>query len=212
MATMTLRGIARSVALVGTLTLATAAHAQEFFFNRAQFVAALATTQTNDLNALANGSTVIPFGALGTGTLTGATVSGGLITKPGAPFSLTINFSQLIRGFGADYANLAAATSVGGEVTLFNGATQVGSITFGSTPSPSTFFGFIPSGGAFNRAVVTDAGSIRVGNASVATTFVSIDNPVIGVQATVPEPATIALMATGLLAVGGVARRRARTS
>lgn len=212
MTTNTLRAVVRSVAAIGTLTLAVTAQAQEFFFNRAQFIAALSTTQANDLNSLANGSTVIPFGTLGTGTLTNGTVSGGLITKPGTPFTLTINFSQFIRGFGADFLNATTAGSVGGTINVFNGATQVGGTSFGSNPTTTTFFGIIPNGGVFNRVVITDAGFTSINNVLLPTTFVSIDNPVVGVQATVPEPATVALTATGLLAIGGLARRRMRTS
>ena len=66
-----------------------------------------------------------------------------------------------------------------------------------------------PAGGVANGTVnyfTLDTRSVPAGGASTLSSFFQIESSVTGV----PEPATIALMATGLLGVAGIAARRRR--
>jgi hypothetical protein len=206
--------LSRSLHAIGAaavLSVATAqANAQTAaYFERPAFTAALATVQINDLNALVNGSTSISFGTLGTGTLTGATVSGGAINNTGTPFTFSITFSQLVNGFGAEFNNAQGGRAA--TFSLFNGATLVGMTgLYGGTG----FLGTILTGGAFNRISISEVPIPGNG----ASLFSSLDNVTVGVVAptlpptTVPEPASFVLMGAGLAVVGMVARRRSNKS
>jgi hypothetical protein len=214
------RTIVRTSFVAGAFAFASVASGQssdlpygqgQGFFDRPSFIAALGTTQMNDLNSLPNGSTVISFGSLGTGTLSGATVQNGRITNPNPrspgdftlpanPFTFSITFSQLLNGFGADYSGFPLTS-----YRYFNGTTRVaGAGLYGGSTG---FLGSVEV--PFNRVEISE---IPFGG-SGPTIITSLDNLTVGVTAsTVPEPATVGLFATGLLAVGGLARRRRRNA
>lgn len=113
---------------------------------------------------------------------------------------LTLQFPTLWTAFGYNFAILSLAIDPSATtITLFNGATNLGSMSFGGAPDPVFTGGFagIQSVTAFDRAEVTFGGDAFV-----------MDN-VVGLEAeTVPEPATMTLLATGL--AGMVAARRKR--
>jgi hypothetical protein len=192
--------------LAATLTLSSSAGAlPASYFSVPAFVAGFGSTASNSLNALGPGSTLIPFGVLGTGALTGAFLFPPILPNPGSAFSIT--FSQLINGFGADFsADGTSNPSAPLEVRLqfFNGATPVGGSEFGNFGT--TFLGARPCCGAFDRVEISVGTQYSGG-------FVFMDNPIIGVDAAAvvtPEPATLALVASGLALVGAAARRRQR--
>ena len=197
----------RRAALAGLVTafaLASSAGAQPASFtNRAAFVAAFGATASNNLNALGPGSTIIPFGALPTGTLNGAFVLPPILPNPLSAF--TIVFSQPINGFGADFTSGDPSTALGVKLSFFNGATPVGGSEFGNFGT--TFLGARPCCGAFDRVVIENSTLYAGGYQFLDNLTVGVGRP--GVSA-VPEPATLALVASGLALVGGAARRRRR--
>jgi hypothetical protein len=96
--------------------------------------------------------------------------------------------------FGFGYAVIALQTVPNAvTVTLFNGATNLGSLGYTGVPDP--FF----SGGFAGIADATPFDRVTLSFSSVARAY-DIDN--IRSVSVVPEPATLTLLATGLLALG----------
>lgn len=117
---------------------------------------------------------------------------------------LTLNLGGLAYGFGYGYALLntvpvANATTI----TLFNGVTNVGTLSFNGVVDPIFTGGFagVFSTVAFDRVQLTFN--------SVAAPAFALDNIRISTNP-VPEPATILLLSSGLVAVGENLRRRRR--
>ena len=194
--------------VAGALITATAASSQtSFYSSRATFNAALSTLASNDLNVLANGSTVISFGSLGLGTLSGASVTAGQIDNPnnGGAFTYTVTFSQLLNGFGADFTSPASFASARANINAFNGTTFLGSIAFGNFAGSNPSFLGITTVDSFNKIVVSENSSFGL------QLFQSVDNLTVGAISPVPEPATISLFLTGLLIVGALVGRHSRT-
>ena len=186
---------ARLGAVLATLEGASVAGAQTQFFGpgsspRSALVADLTTTELNNLN-LANGTTSLSFGTLGTATISGADIQTNQIEAAGGSPAFTITFSDLLNGFGADFSQAQGTVTL----TFFNGATNVGSVS-----------GVFPNAGVqFLGATDLTFNSVRV-SASTTGTF-RTDNLVVGVSA-VPEPGTIALLGIGLAGTALVGRRR----
>jgi hypothetical protein len=114
--------------------------------------------------------------------------------------TLTILLPSLVDTFGYGYAILASTpVAAATTISLFNGATPVGSLSFAGSPDPAFTGGFagIQSTLPFNRVEATF-------NAVAAPAF-AMDNIRTARLVTVPEPATILLLGIG---VGALARRR----
>lgn len=116
--------------------------------------------------------------------------------------SVTVLLPSLSSAFGYGFALLStnvnpAATTV----TLFNGVTNVGSLSYAGAPDPTFTGGFagIQSTLAFDRAVITFD--------SVNTPAFAFNN-IRTMPADVPEPATLLLVGAAMSA--GLTRRRRR--
>ena len=208
MLTKMLDSIVQLGLVAGALIVATAASAQtSFYSSRATFNAALSTSASNDLNVLANGSTVISFGSLGDGTLSGASVTAGQINNPntGGAFTFTITFPQLLNGFGADFTSPGSFASARANINAFNGATFLGAIAFGNLAGSNPSFLGITTVGSFNRIVLSENSSFGL------QLFQNVDNLTVGAISPVPQPSTISLFLTGLLVVGALSGRRSRS-
>ena len=100
-------------------------------------------------------------------------------------------FEQLIDTFGYGFAILSMGIVPNATtISLFNGATPVGSLSYGGAPDPVFAGGFagIQSTLLFNRAQLTF-------NSAVAPAF-AVDN--IRTVQSVPEPGTLLLLGVGI--------------
>jgi hypothetical protein len=120
--------------------------------------------------------------------------------------TLSLQFASSIDRFGFGYALLGAGTIANGvTISLFDGATLVGSETYTATPDPQFPGGFagVESTLSFNRAdLVFDSAS------SGAFALDNVRTQVAPVPVPVPEPATLLLLGSGLAGVAVRARRR----
>ena len=129
-----------------------------------------------------------------------------IVSNAGANNSgvLTMTFPSLVDLFGYGFALQGTGTIPNGTtLSLFDGATPVGSLSFNAMPDPVVPGGFagIRSTLAFNRVEVTFN--------SVSAAAFALDNIRRGpTVAAVPEPTTFVLLGTGVL--GTMIRARAR--
>ena len=125
------------------------------------------------------------------------------IGNPLGIFTLTLPGVFDMFGFG--YALLTVGTVTNATtITAFNGATNLGSVSFPGSNDPQFTGGFagIQSGTPFNRVQFMFAG--------VAPAF-AFDNVRANAAAnlsTIPEPSTNLLIGAGLVAIAGITRRR----
>jgi PEP-CTERM motif len=113
--------------------------------------------------------------------------------NPTGILTLTFPTSESMFGYGYAVLNpVAGPVANATTITLFDGATNVGSLSYNAVPDPGFAGGFagISSTIPFNRAQLTFN--------SVAATAFALDNvrttPVVGA----PEPSTVVLLGTGL--------------
>ena len=145
--------------------------------------------------------------AIGIGPNTTANINPpAVVSNPGANNSgmLTMTLPSLVDLFGYGYALQGTGTILNGTViSLFDGATPVGSLSYTATPDPTSPGGFagIQSTVPFNRVEATFN--------SVAAASFALDNIRRGpAVAAVPEPTLVALLGTGVLSM--MIRVRAR--
>jgi hypothetical protein len=204
------------------LVTASSAHASLFVVPEAALSAPALNASTIvhfdeiGLNSAINGQTIKGFGFLennpGATTSNGGPLNTNHITIPEAlsggafnpaTYVLSITMPAVQTSFGFGFAILdGVPTSNALTITLFNGATNLGSLTYGGTPDPQFDGGFAGIGSTIG---FTEA---RISFGPTAIQY-AIDNVAAGNAAppAVPEPGT-ALAGVALLGLCGMRRRR----
>jgi hypothetical protein len=202
-----MRWAAACVVVTGAV-LATNAQASPIVVPLAAFGAPAVTFSEVPLGTPLNGLTINGFSF--TETVVNTTVANGgpgdtnSITQPAALGAgnpqgevITVNLPSLMSDFGFGYAILAGGVVPNAvTVTLFNGATNLGSLSYTASPDPNFPGGFAGIGNAtpFDRVTF-----------SFTSTAAAYDFDNIRAITAVPEPATLTLVGAGVLAL---ARRR----
>lgn len=218
---------ARSLAVLSACALLCAgarpAAAQTTYTSRSAFLSAFRHTGQNDLDGVAipddpGTLSVVPGLTFGITTATlrdpspdpdfpdrtlGPSDQGSppnsWIVNSGGPTRL--DFTAGISGFGANFFDFASR----GPVTFrfFQDGFELGTVVFPLVPAGPGYAGFygIDFGTTFNRLDIEPTGP----------EYYEMDDLAVGLGSTVPEPATVALVAGGV-AVLAVARRRRRES
>lgn len=121
--------------------------------------------------------------------------------------TLMLTLSGLANAIGYGFAvDTGAVLANATTITLFNGSTNVGSLSFGASPNPTFAGGFagISSTLPFNIVDINF-------NAAQAPAF-AVDNIVVGAGAPpIPEPETLVLVASGIAGLVA-ARRKSRSA
>jgi hypothetical protein len=150
--------------------------------------------------SLGNGHVIIDGGPGPTNNISPPNIVS--IGNPTGSLSILLPFAATMFGYG--YAILATVAVPGATtISIFNGATFLGSLSYNGVPDPTFTGGFagLASTLAFDRVVLTF-------NSGAAPAF-ALDNILVSAAAvTVPEPAPILLFAVGLLAVLWIRSRR----
>ena len=118
--------------------------------------------------------------------------------------TITVTMPSLMSGFGFGYATLAPGVVVPNAVTvtLFNGITNLGSLSYTASPDPMFPGGFMGIG---DNTTPFDRVTFSFTAAALAYDFDNIRaNP--ATPAVVPEPTSVVLLGSGV--IGLVARRR----
>jgi PEP-CTERM motif len=209
------------VAAVAMAILPTVASAQfTVYTSLASYLAAISAPGTDTYNDISlTGSTLGPLNRTA-GAYTYRATSGGdglffgagsnadrwLSTNEATSAITFSNFSSTVRGVGGFFfgSDIAGAFVPTGSMTI--SATNAGGTTTWTLLNPTTtsFFGLV-STSAFTTFSVTAV------QPTVGFLWSTVNNLTLGaapMNNVVPEPATYVLMATGLLFLGGIARRR----
>jgi hypothetical protein len=118
-----------------------------------------------------------------------------------ATYALTVTMPSAVTSFGFGFAILDTIPTTNAlTITLFNGATSLGSLTYPGAPDPTFDGGFagIGSTDAFTSARITFGPSAQ---------SYAIDNMAVGASSPIPEPGT-ALFGLALCGVATIRRRR----
>jgi hypothetical protein len=189
-------------AAVAALVAATPAHAQLFDFEGADSPLGTATPFSLTRSGLTATFLGSPDAFVVDPTIF-STLTGNVLRDLGPNAStLEIQFSAPQTSIDLLFALMDPTNAATLQMNVFNGGSIVtsvigsGTIPGGAFPFPEGTLSF--SGSAFDHVFLFASG---------APDF-AIDDVRLGPAAVVPEPATVALTATGLLALAGVARRR----
>jgi len=192
------------------------------FTNEALFLAAAGPTTTENFDSLVAGSAVTSLPSIGVTSVTTDGDHGSTqaevaslpvyltdSTHSGNQFLASEVASPTFATAGLNFSLSGSATAVGlwvtdvgplggFVITLFDGATNVGSFTFGAQTVPDSFVG-LTSSLAFNRVFV---------DAENEFDSWGLDDLTLSSPSAVPEPTTLALIGSGL--AGALVRRRRR--
>jgi hypothetical protein len=211
---------------LGSLTLAlglaaSTLPAQVAYTNRSAFQAALSSFTTEGFEGIAPPGTFVDFfsGPLVAGPFTISTTNccsdilviddayagGAFSLGSGATLSpqifggtndIDVSAAGGIQAFGFDYGVSGAPTTF----SLFLDGVFFQSFSYGSTLPTPEFFGFV-SNTTYSTVTIRADNDVAI-----------YDNFTVGTpMSAVPEPATVALLGFGVLALGGIARRRRTT-
>ncbi len=191
----------------GTLTNSLAAETQ--------FKAALGVFGTETVDSLAGNDPTLAFGATGVTATAGGTVVAtfGPVSSPQVlqDNAAVFTFNQPVQGFGTfliDLGTLLSNTTLTFilDNTVLNTTQSVNAGTFGPNADffNVAFFGVIDVASPFNRVTV------QASSQGPGSDAVFYDNLTAGfaADAAVPEPASLLLLGTGLLAAAGAKRYR----
>jgi len=147
------------------------------------------------------GTTIVFDSTAGPGNTNNVTGQVGLSTDNPAGRLLTVNLPGLSSAFGFGYASLDTALPNATTITLFNGSTNVGSLSFASLLDPTFPGGFAGIGSTlpFTRATISFPTS---------TSAYAVDD--FRVTA-VPEPGSMLLLGAGLAGLVLLRARQARS-
>jgi hypothetical protein len=195
----------RSLAAAAAVLIAAPAHAQRFDFEGADSPVGTTTPFSLTRSGLTATFDAHPNEFAVVGPVDFANLTGNALADNDAQLNtLEILFDQLLPSVSLLFALDDPTNTAILTMNVFDGANLVGQVfSSGAIPPgplglPEGVLSF--SGGPFNRLVLFS---------DLAPGF-AIDDVQAGPAAVVPEPATVGLLATGLLAVGGAAARRRR--
>jgi hypothetical protein len=192
-------------AAVAALVAATPAHAQLFDFEGGD--SPLSTSTTFALTRSGVTATFLgtpdPFVVVANPGVLSTLTGNVLFDLDPTPSTLEIQFSAPQTSIGLLFGLVDPTNAAVLQMNVFDGGTLVGTVS-GS--------GAIPAGFPFPEGALSFSGAAfdHVFLFATGANDFAIDDVRLGGAAVIPEPATVALTATGLLALGGATVRRRR--